>query len=44
MPSVRYIDPVKDLGSLLLDIDKPARYTGGEYGRLAIIKNCRKTI
>jgi len=31
---VRYIDPVKDFGSLLLKIDKPARYVGGEAGRL----------
>jgi len=38
MPSVRYIDPVKELGSLLLDVEKPARYTGGEFGRLAINK------
>lgn len=29
-----YIDPVKDIGALLLDVEKPARYTGGEYGRL----------
>jgi len=31
---IRYIDPLKDLGSLLLNVEKPARYTGGEYGRL----------
>jgi radical SAM superfamily enzyme YgiQ (UPF0313 family) len=31
----RRIDPVKDLGALLLDIEKPARYVGGEYGLLA---------
>ena len=35
MSAVRYIDPVKEIGSLLLDAEKPARYTGGEYGRLA---------
>jgi len=38
MPAVRYIDLVKDLGSLLLDVEKPARYTGGEYGILATNK------
>ena len=32
---IRYIDPLSDLGPLLLDVEKPARYTGGEYGRLA---------
>jgi len=42
MPSVRYIDPIKDLGSLLLDIEKPARYTGGEYGRLALNKKLQE--
>ena len=31
----RYINPVKELGSLLLDVEKPSRYSGGEYGRLA---------
>ena len=31
----RYIDPVEELGGLLLNVDKPARYTGGEYGLLA---------
>ena len=30
----RYIDPLRDLGHLLLSVEKPARYTGGEYGRL----------
>ncbi|MDR2717089.1 MAG: TIGR03960 family B12-binding radical SAM protein [Treponema sp.] len=30
-----YVDPVNDLGALLLEVEKPARYTGGEYGRLA---------
>ncbi|MDR2097447.1 MAG: TIGR03936 family radical SAM-associated protein [Spirochaetaceae bacterium] len=30
-----YIDPLKDLGGLLLTVEKPARYTGGEYGMLA---------
>ena len=32
--SVHYIDPEKELGPLLLTVEKPARYTGGEYGRL----------
>jgi radical SAM superfamily enzyme YgiQ (UPF0313 family) len=36
--SARYVDPVKELGSLLLDAEKPARYTGGEFGRLAVNK------
>ncbi|MDR2444436.1 MAG: TIGR03936 family radical SAM-associated protein [Spirochaetaceae bacterium] len=31
----RYIDTLKDLGGLLLMVEKPARYTGGEYGMLA---------
>jgi radical SAM superfamily enzyme YgiQ (UPF0313 family) len=29
------IDPVRDLGEALLGVEKPARYTGGEYGMLA---------
>ncbi|MDR2103694.1 MAG: hypothetical protein LBP42_06300, partial [Treponema sp.] len=29
------ISPVKDLGPLLLTVEKPARYVGGEYGLLA---------
>jgi radical SAM superfamily enzyme YgiQ (UPF0313 family) len=28
----RFIDPVEELGGKLLTVDKPARYTGGEYG------------
>jgi len=35
---LQYIDPVRLLGGELLSIDKPARYTGGEFGRLANIK------
>jgi len=36
MPENReYIDPVNELGGLLLKVDKPSRYTGGEAGRLA---------
>ncbi|AEF83796.1 radical SAM domain protein [Treponema primitia ZAS-2] len=30
-----YIDPLKFPGELLLTVEKPARYTGGEYGSLA---------
>jgi radical SAM-linked protein len=30
-----FIDPGGDLGKHLLGVEKPARYTGGEYGRLA---------
>jgi radical SAM superfamily enzyme YgiQ (UPF0313 family) len=29
------VNPVNDLGALLLGVEKPARYCGGEYGRLA---------
>jgi radical SAM-linked protein len=29
------VDPVKDLGKLLLSVEKPGRYVGGEYGCLA---------
>ena len=32
---IRYIDPLKELGALLLSVEKPARYTGGEFGRRA---------
>jgi radical SAM superfamily enzyme YgiQ (UPF0313 family) len=35
MSDVTPIDPVRDLGEALLGIEKPARYTGGEYGVLA---------
>jgi radical SAM superfamily enzyme YgiQ (UPF0313 family) len=31
---ITFIDPVQDLGERLLEVEKPARYTGGEYGRL----------
>ncbi|MCL2556933.1 MAG: TIGR03936 family radical SAM-associated protein, partial [Treponema sp.] len=31
----RYVDPASDIGALLLDVAKPARYSGGEHGRLA---------
>ncbi|GHV82036.1 B12-binding protein [Spirochaetia bacterium] len=32
---ITYIDPAEKLGKFLLSVEKPARYTGGEYGRLA---------
>jgi radical SAM superfamily enzyme YgiQ (UPF0313 family) len=32
---VRFIDPLTRLGARLLDVEKPARYSGGEYGVLA---------
>ncbi|MDR2314109.1 MAG: TIGR03936 family radical SAM-associated protein [Spirochaetaceae bacterium] len=32
---IRYIDPLARLGKRLLEVEKPARYIGGEYGRLA---------
>ncbi|MCL2066082.1 MAG: TIGR03936 family radical SAM-associated protein [Treponema sp.] len=32
---MRFIDPAQDLGGLLLEVEKPARYAGGEFGRLA---------
>ncbi|GHV65199.1 B12-binding protein [Spirochaetia bacterium] len=32
---INYIDIEKDLGGSLLGVEKPGRYTGGEYGRLA---------
>jgi len=34
-PNSRYVDPVEELGGLLLNVEKPGRYTGGEYGMLA---------
>jgi len=44
-----YIDLLKDLGPSLLNVEKPARYSGGEYGRLcklqpAADKNTLKTL
>jgi len=39
-----YIDPVKEFGGLLLNIDKPARYVGGEIGTLADKEAFLKTI
>jgi len=37
MPA-RYVDPIKEIGGLFLNVDKPSRYTGGEVGRLALNK------
>ena len=31
---IGFVDPLADLGPLLLSVEKPARYTGGEYGSL----------
>ncbi|MCL2411451.1 MAG: TIGR03960 family B12-binding radical SAM protein [Treponema sp.] len=36
--TLQYVDPVNDLGHLLLSVEKPARYVGGEVGCLAKIK------
>ncbi|MCL2600426.1 MAG: radical SAM protein, partial [Treponema sp.] len=33
--SPRYVSPVDDIGALLLGVEKPGRYVGGEHGRLA---------
>ncbi|MDR2363787.1 MAG: TIGR03936 family radical SAM-associated protein [Spirochaetaceae bacterium] len=32
---ILYVDPLENLGGLLLEVEKPGRYTGGEYGCLA---------
>ncbi|MCL2130044.1 MAG: B12-binding domain-containing radical SAM protein, partial [Treponema sp.] len=32
---IRFIDPLKDIAFDLLKVEKPARYSGGEYGRLS---------
>jgi radical SAM family uncharacterized protein len=32
---LHFVDPVQDLGAALLTVEKPNRYIGGEYGRLA---------
>jgi radical SAM family uncharacterized protein/radical SAM-linked protein len=31
----RRIDPLRDIGGRLLDVEKPSRYLGGEYGSLS---------
>jgi len=36
--TLRYIDPLKEIGGKLLEVEKPARYTGGEFG--IITKKC----
>jgi radical SAM-linked protein len=36
------VDPIKEFESRLLTVDKPARYVGGEVGRLAANKNLLK--
>ncbi|MDR1059560.1 MAG: radical SAM protein, partial [Treponema sp.] len=33
--ALRFVNPLADLGSALLGVEKPVRYAGGEYGRLA---------
>jgi len=33
--ALRYIDPAEEFGGLLLNVEKPDRYTGGEFGILA---------
>jgi radical SAM superfamily enzyme YgiQ (UPF0313 family) len=33
--AIQYIDPLEKLGKLLLGVEKPGRYAGGEYGCLA---------
>jgi radical SAM family uncharacterized protein len=35
MSNTGYVDPLNDIGALLLEVDKPGRYCGGEHGRLA---------
>jgi len=40
----RHIDPVAELGGKLLTVEKPARYTGGEYGIKAKKDSCLKTL
>ncbi|MDR1279054.1 MAG: TIGR03936 family radical SAM-associated protein [Treponema sp.] len=32
---IQYIDPLEKLGKLLLEVEKPGRYTGGEYGSIS---------
>ena len=34
MAALEYIDPINELGPLLLNVEKPGRYVGGEYGIL----------
>ena len=44
MKEISYIDPLTELGPLLLKVEKPARYTGGEYGRLSGKEKCNNSI
>jgi radical SAM-linked protein len=30
--TLRYVDPLKEIGGKLLEVEKPARYVGGEFG------------
>jgi len=39
-----YIDPVKELGGKLLNVEKPGRYTGGEAGRIAKVEKNYRTL
>ena len=39
-----YIDPVKHFAEKLLSVDKPARYTGGEAGKLCEINKQYRTL
>ena len=41
---MRYIDTVTDLGNLLLSVEKPGRYAGGEYGAYAKKDAALKTV
>ena len=44
MPVTKYIDPLIELGGKLLSVEKPSRYTGGEFGRLADKKNLKNVV
>ena len=44
MREISYIDPLEELGPLLLGVEKPARYTGGEYGRLSGKEKCNNSV
>ena len=37
---MKYVDPLFHLGSLLLNVEKPGRYSGGEFGILAKKNEC----
>jgi radical SAM family uncharacterized protein len=40
----RFIDPFHDLGTKLLSVEKPARYSGGEYGSAVKKDSLLKTV